>query len=560
MRLILSFLICVAGMIPILAEVKLPAIFGDHMVLQQEAKVPVWGTADPGEKITVIAGDHSGAAVADDKGKWRVDLAPFAAGDRPISLIVMGRNFIKFEDVMIGDVWLASGQSNMEFELHDSHNFKEIADHLEDQFIRVFHADHTYALEPASDLKGHWEVASRESVFHFAAVAYFFGHELRVNLNRPIGLIESNDGGTVAQSWTSISGLQKDPPFKNYVDAHNKVLAEFPALSDGYPEKQIAFQHADKEWREKYETDYWKGWAEWNKQAQANRVAGQPVPPEPKFDHPPPQQPPDPFGGHNAPGNLFNGMIAPLIPFAIKGVIWYQGEYNAGDAAEYRTLFPRMISDWREKWGQGDFPFLFVQLAGYGEREVVGGGGWPLLQEAQAMTLSAPNTGMATASDIGDRNAVHPLDKFDVGLRLALVARHLVYGENLVYTGPMFDKMTVEGSTARISFTQTGGGLIIGSAPYTSPDAYPIPTTKLVGFVIAGADQKFYEADAKIDGNTVVVSSPQVPNPTAVRYDFATITIANLYNKEGLPAFPFRTDKWDSVMSPATPPQMVPGK
>jgi hypothetical protein len=199
-------------------------------------------------------------------------------------------------------------------------------------------------------------------------------------------------------------------------------------------------------------------------------------------------------------------------------------------------------------------------MTSYGEREVTGGGGWPLLQEAQYMALSVPNTGMATAIDIGDRDGVHPLDKLDVGIRLALVARHLVYGENLVYSGPMFDKMTVEGSNARISFTQTGSGLIIGSAPWTPPDAYPIPTDKLVGFVIAGADQKFYVADAKIDGTTVVVSSPQVPNPTAVRYDFATITAANLYNKENLPAFPFRTDKWDNVNSPAVPPQMVPPK
>jgi sialate O-acetylesterase len=558
-----AYLLFASGLLfirPLQAEVKLPAIFGDHMVLQQEMKVPVWGTADPGEKVTVIVGDHTGTAIADDKGKWRIDLAPFAPSSTTYALVVMGKNMIRFEDVLIGDVWLASGQSNMEWTVHDSHNFKDISDHLDDQQLRVFQADHAYAFEPASDLKGHWAVASRDSLPGFSAIAYFFGHELRGKLNRPIGLVESSFGGTVAQSWTSISGLQKDPPFTNYLNAHDKALADFPALRDGYADKVIAFQKADREWRDKYETDYWKIWGAWQTQAQENRIAGKPVPPEPHFDHPPAQQPADPFGGPNAPGNLFNGMIAPLIPFAIKGVIWHQGEYNAGDAAEYRTLFPRLITDWRAKWGQGDFPFLFVQLAGYGEREVVGGGGWPLLQEAQFMTLSLPNTGMATSIDVGDRDGVHPTDKLDVGLRLALVARHLAYGENLVYTGPMFDKMTVEGSTARISFTQTGSGLIIGAAPWTAADAYPIPTTKLVGFVIAGSDKKFYVADAKIDGNTVVVSSPQVPSPTAVRYDFATITAANLYNKENLPAFPFRTDKWDDVNSPAIPPQMVPPK
>jgi sialate O-acetylesterase len=558
-----AYLLFVSGLLfirPLHAEVKLPAIFGDHMVLQQEMKVPVWGTADPGEKVTVIVGGHTGTAIADDKGKWRIDLAPFTPDPGVLSLVVMGKNMIRFEDVLIGDVWLASGQSNMEFNVHDSHNFKDISDHLDDQQLRVFQADHAYAFEPVSDLKGHWAVASHDSLLGFSAIAYFFGHELRGKLNRPIGLVESSFGGTVAQSWTSISGLQKDPPFTNYIDAHNKASADFPALSDSYADKVIAFQKADREWRDKYETGYWKIWGAWQTQAQENRIAGKPVPPEPHFDHPPAQQPADPFGGPNAPGNLFNGMIAPLIPFAIKGVIWHQGEYNAGDAAEYRTLFPRLITDWREKWGQGDFPFLFVQLAGYGEREVVGGGGWPLLQEAQFMTLSVPNTGMATSIDVGDRDAIHPTDKLDVGLRLALVARHLVYGENVVYAGPMFDKMTVEGTHARISFTQTGSGLIIGAAPWTAPDAYPIPTTKLVGFVIAGADKKFYEADAKIEGNTVIVSSPQVPSPTAVRYDFATITAANLYNKENLPAFPFRTDKWDDVNSPAIPPQMVPPK
>jgi sialate O-acetylesterase len=545
------------------AEVKLPAIFGDHMVLQQEQKVPVWGTADPGEKVTVIVGDHTGSATADDKGKWRIDLAPFPPNAATLKMIVMGKNMITFEDLLIGDVWLASGQSNMEFNIHDSHNFADVTGHLDDQQLRVFQADHAYAVEPTSDIKGHWAIASQDSIVGFSAVAYFFGHELRGHLNRPIGLVDSCFGGTVAQAWTSLSGLQKDPPFTNYVEAHNKMAADLAANIDSFADQQIAFQKADREWRDAYETDYWKGWAAWNLQAQENRIAGKPVPPEPHFDHPPPRQPADPFGGPNTPANLFNGMIAPLISFAIKGAIWYQGEYNAGDAAsaaEYRTLFPRLITDWREKWGQGDFPFLFVQLAGLGDRGLVGGGGWPLLQEAQFMTLSLPNTGMATAIDIGDPNGVHSPDKLDVGVRLSLLARHRVYGENLVDTGPIFDKMTVEGNAARISFTGTGGGLVIGRAPWTAPDAYPIPTDKLVGFVIAGADQKFAVADAKIDGNTVVVSSPQVPNPVAVRYDFANLTIANLYNKDGLPAFPFRTDKWDNVNSPTVAPQMVPPK
>ncbi len=472
----------------------------------------------------------------------------------------MSKNQIRLEDVLVGDVWLASGQSNMEYCLRGVHNIKEISDHLEDQQLRVFMADHAYALEPASDVRGHWEVASRESLSGFSAIAYFFGHDLRQTLNRPIGLVESSFGGTIAQSWTSISGLEKDPPFAAEVAAHAAAMEKFQSLSAGYGETRVNYQKVIDAWDATDGQALYRAWDAWRRQAQINRIAGKPVPRDPEPGHLRPPEPADPLGGRNLPGSLFNGMIAPLIPFAIKGVIWHQGEFNADRAVEYRTLFPRLISDWRNKWGQGDFPFLFVQLAALGDREVIGGGDWPLLQEAQFMASRVPNTGIATSIDIGDRNDIHPADKLDVGLRLARIARHRVYGQNIVDSGPIFEKMTIEGHAARISFTQTGGGLAIGRAPWTAPDAYPIPATHLVGFVIAGADQKFAIADATIDGDTVVVSSAQVPEPVAVRYDFANITIANLYNKEGLPAFPFRTDSWDNVNSPAVGPQMVPEK
>lgn len=507
-----------------------------------------------------MAGDHSGVATAGADGKWRVDLAPFAPGTPPFALVAMSKNQARFEDVLVGDVWLASGQSNMEYCLRGVHNIKEISDHLEDQQLRVFMADHAYALEPASDVRGHWEVASRESLSGFSAIAYFFGHDLRQSLNRPIGLVESSFGGTVAESWTSISGLEKDPPFTSEVAAHAAAMEKFQSLSAGYGEKRVNYQKVIDEWDATDGQALYRAWAEWRRQAQINRIAGKPVPRDPEPGRPRPPEPADPLGGRNLPGSLFNGMIAPLIPFAIKGVIWHQGEFNADRAAEYRTLFPRLISDWREKWGQGDFPFLFVQLAALGDRDVIGGGDWPLLQEAQFIASRVPNTGIATSIDIGDRNDIHPADKLDVGLRLARIARHRVYGQNIVDSGPVFAKMTVEGHTARITFTETGGGLVIGSAPWTAPDAYPIPATQLVGFVIAGADQKFAIAEARIEGNVVVVSSAQVPNPVAVRYDFANITTANLYNKEGLPAFPFRTDTWDKVNSPAVPPKMIPEK
>ncbi len=340
-------------------------------------------------------------------------------GTPPFALVAMSKNQVRFEDVLVGDVWLASGQSNMEYCLRGVHNIKEISDHLEDQQLRIFMADHAYALEPASDVRGHWEVASRESLSGFSAIAYFFGHDLRQSLNRPIGLVESSFGGTIARSWTSISGLEKDPPFAAEVAAHAAAMAKFQSLSAGYGEKRVNYQKVIDDWDATDGEALNRAWAEWRRQAQINRIAGKPVPRDPEPGHPRPPEPADPLGGRNLPGSLFNGMIAPLIPFAMKGVIWHQGEFNADRAVEYRTLFPRLISDWREKWGQGDFPFLFVQLAALGDREVIGGGDWPLLQEAQFIASRVPNTGIATSIDIGDRNDIHPADKLDVGLRLA---------------------------------------------------------------------------------------------------------------------------------------------
>jgi sialate O-acetylesterase len=239
------------------------------------------------------------------------------------------------------------------------------------------------------------------------------------------------------------------------------------------------------------------------------------------------------------PSSLFNGMIAPMIPYGIKGVIWYQGEANAGFGPGYRTLFGALITDWRQKWGEGDFPFLYVQLASYRLANF-----WSYLRESQLKTLELPKTGMAVAIDIGDPANIHPADKQDVGERLALAARHVAYGQDIVYSGPIYDSMKVEGGTIRLSFTQVGGGLVIAAPPWVASDATPVSTDKLVGFEIAGADKKWCEADAKIDGNTLVVSSPQVPQPAAVRYNWANAVQCNFYNREGLPASPFRTDTW----------------
>jgi sialate O-acetylesterase len=554
MRTTSLFLLALIGILPLEADVKLPSLFGDHMVLQQESKVPIWGTADAGESVTVTAGDHTATATADGTGKWRVDLSPFASGTPALTVTVAGHNTLQFHDVLIGDVWVASGQSNMEVPLSWVYNRDEVIPQANDPQLRFFYVAHKTSFDPQADPDGKWVLCTPDTAKSFSAVAYFFGRELRARLNHPVGILGAYVGGTPAQAWISLSGLEKDPPFIDYVNRAKSVEADEPNV----PARIAAFKKDLDQWNSQNKAAYDAALAAWNTEVQTAKSAGQPLPPKPAPPAPIPQPPADPGSDRHTPTVLFNGLIAPVIPYAIKGVIWYQGEdnaYNPPIAIEYRTLFPRLITDWREKWGQGDFPFLFVQLAGF-EGNGLGACGmsWPLLREAQAKTLSLPNTGMATAIDIGAGMNIHPIDKMDVGLRLALDAMHVAYGEDIVYTGPTYDKMAVEGAAIRVSYTQTGGGLIIGSAPWTAPTLQPIPATSLLGFTISGADKKFYPADARIDGTTVVLSSPQVPAPMAARYFWDNLTQANLYNKEGLPAFPFRTDEWDNVPSPATPP------
>jgi sialate O-acetylesterase len=560
MKTFALFLLFLPAATALHAAVHVPAIFGDHMVLQQDVKVPVWGTALPGEKVTVTVGDHTATATTGLDCKWRVDLAPFPTASAPMTMTVAGSNTLTFQDVLIGEVWVASGKSNMEVPINWMPDAAQITAQAADPQLRLFYVEHgpfqAESLEPRDNLSGHWEVSSAGVVNNFSAVAYFFGRDLRTQLKRPVGLIGSYVGGTPASSWISQSGLAKAPAFDHYLDA----LADVKAASLHYPDDLNGAINNMNKWSDDAVASYAAALSHW-KSDMINSAAGNNPQSGPPPAQPPgtaPQLPPDLAGDRHTPTLLYNGMIAPLIPYAIKGVIWYQGEDNGvvrANAIEYRTLFPRLITDWREKWGQGDFPFLFVQLAGFTRDDIGGPGGvnYALLREAQAMALSLPKTGMATAVDIGAGTDIHPKDKLDVGHRLALDARHVAYGEDLIYTGPVYDKMTVEGKTIRVTFTQTGGGLIIGSAPWTAPGLQPIPATSLVGFTIAGADKKFVAADAKIDGNTVVLSSPQIAAPVAARYDWANLTQANLYNKEGLPAFPFRSDDWDDVPSPANP-------
>jgi sialate O-acetylesterase len=561
--LLLVVFACLLTSLGARATVRMPALFGDHMVLQQETKLPVWGTADVGEKVTVTLGDHTSTAITDNHGKWRVDLKPFPATSKALTLTVAGSNTLTFQDVLVGDVWVASGQSNMEVPVNWMADAAQVCAAATETQLRVFRVEYNWyragSFVPKDDVVGHWTVCTPDVTNNFSAVAYFFGRELRAHLQRPVGIIGSYVGGTPAQAWISESGLAKAPPFANEIN----TLTAAKWSMDDYDQRLADAETAMDHWGDQVtgpDAAKLSDWKSASRLAARGNVSPAPAPPVSQPANPPPL-PPDAEGDRHTPTVLFNGMIAPLIPYAMHGVIWYQGEDNCvvlAGAHEYGTLFPRLISDWREKWGQGDFPFLFVQLASFTRDDIHGPGGieWAIGRESQAKALALPKTGMVTAVDIGAGADVHPRDKVDVGKRLALVARHVAYGEDLVYTGPTFDKATVEGKTIRVSFTHTGSGLIIGKAPWTAPNIEPTPDTSLVGFTISGADKKFVAADAKIDGNTVVLSSPQVAAPVAARYYWDNLTQANLYNKEGLPAFPFRSDAWDDVPSPANPPVM----
>jgi sialate O-acetylesterase len=551
------------------ADVKMPAIFGDHMVLEEGIKLPVWGTADAGEAVTVKLGDKTGKATADAAGKWRVDLAPVATSSKALTLTVTGaKNTVKFEDVLVGDVWVCSGQSNMEFDLAGNlapyrgfggaSNAAEAVPAANDPQLRLFVVTKKVALDPQSDCIGHWRVCTPDSAAVFSAVGYFFGQELRKSLKKPIGLIGSYWGGMPAQAFTSLSGLQKDPPFANYVAAYDQLKAAYPKAQETYPADLAAYQEAKKQWDATDGVAFSAVMTKWHEDLEKAQASSQPFPPKPTPPANMPKEPAPPEGKPSSPTVLYNGMIAPIIPYGIKGAIWYQGEANSGNAPEYATLFPRMITDWREKWREGEFPFLFVQLASYQAPQTKPSeGGWAWIREAQLKTLSLPKTGMAVAIDIGSANDIHPQDKLDVGLRLAAAAKHVAYGQKLIYSGPIYQSMKVEGNKIRLSFTNEGSGLKMGVPPWITAGETIVPPTELTSFAIAGADKNFVWAKAVIDGKDVVVSADEVAAPVAVRYGWANNPKADLYNIEGFPASPFRTDDW--VDAPTAPkPGAVP--
>jgi sialate O-acetylesterase len=512
--------------------VKPNALFSDNAVLQQGRPVPVWGTAAPDEQVTVEFAGQKKTVAADAQGRWKVTLDPMpASAETRVLLISSQVSSFKFQatNVLVGEVWMCAGQSNMNngFDSADTAaKEKPLANYPQ---LREFHVTTKSAIRPVADLGydekrgGYWRVCSPTTVGYFGAISYFFGRDVHKATRVPVGLIRAAIGGTAAQCWTSLEGLQKEPTLSGYVDQYQKEVSGYDEAAAKYPQAMAEFQAQYKAWQNavgKAYLDEVKTVDEANKKGQAE---GKPVIARPAPPVPPPKQPRQPGGGAGTPALLFNGMIAPVIPYAIKGAIWYQGEANSSKGLEYRTLFPRLIADWREKWGVGDFPFLFVQICPFK-------GMTPEIREAQFLTsLNTTNTAMAVTVDVGMANDIHPPFKEPIGARLALGARALAYREKIEYSGPAYDAFKIEKNKMILSFKHVGGGLMAKDGP-------------LKGFTLAGADKKFFDAKAEIVGDTVVVTSDQVVAPVAARYGWANVPDVNLWNKAGLPASPFRTD------------------
>ncbi len=639
------------------SDIHLSSLFSDHMVLQQEMFVPVWGIAEPNGVVTVELKDQKIRALSNDKGEWKMLLGPLKAGG-PYDLKISGKDTHVIRDVLVGEVWLASGQSNMEMPLAGwgkVYNYeKEIAE-AEYPNIRLFQVQHKMSLKPEKEVPSDgWRVCSPESIPEFSSTAYFFGRTLHEKLNVPIGLIHSSWGGTIIETWMSPESVQTVPGFRQSLVKLNNITEELQ-IEYGLLSGDDLFELIMKKWLEEIPkmdrglNDPAGHWAsleidtsEWKTMMLPNIWENEGLPDldgivwfRKEVDIPSywigkemtvhisavddidhtyfngvligstegwdtPRSYPVPndlvkagpnvitvrvqdnLGGGgiwgdpsllklsvngqrgisltgsweyrvgldwielstpalnpynpNFPTLLSNAMIDPLIPYAIRGVIWYQGESNTGRAYEYRELFPRLIRDWRKRWNLGDFPFLFVQLANFmSVKQEPAEDSWAELREAQLLTLSEPNTGMAVAIDIGDAADIHPKNKQEVGRRLALIALKVAYEQNIVASGPIYASMSVEGATMRLQFMNSGDGLVIKNGE------------NLKGFAIAGEDRVFRWAEAAIDGDTVVLWHPQIKKPVAARYAWGSNPVCNLYNSAGLPASPFRTDNWPGI-------------
>lgn len=482
-----------------LGNVQLPAIFSDNMVLQLGMLVPVWGWGDPGEKVTVDLGGHTGETVTGPDGKWKLRIGPLDAGG-PFEMVVHAGNTIRIRNVLVGEVWVCAGQSNMAMEVENCFNANEEIRSADYPQIRHFQVKRVKSRTPLVDVStasgtswlNTWEVCSPSTVGHFTGAGYFFSRALHQSQKVPVGMIHTSWGGTTAEAWTPIETLKSDSFLM-------QILQNWPGYNN------------DEEWlKEEY-----AGFLKEVETAKEKHL------PEPIY--------------FNEPSVLYNGILAPVIPFGIRGVAWYQGESNAYRAFQYRTLLPALITSWRQHWQQGDFPFLIVQLANYQFEPQV----FPELREAQQMALDLPATAMTVSIDIGNPTDIHPQNKQEVGRRLFLAAGEMIYG-NGPGSGPRYHSMVISDGKCRLRFTDTGEGLTIPGPSQTAD------------FSVAGTDRVFHPALIKIEGNEVILWSSEVPAPVAVRYAWANHPHdALLYNqvngKAFLPASPFRTDDWPGL-------------
>lgn len=655
-----------------LGAVSLPSIFSDHAVLQKSAKVPVWGQADPGENVKVSLDGATAEATADANGKWKTVLDLHDKGPGPYELVVQGTNQITLTDILVGEVWVCSGQSNMDFGLGGVLNAGEEIANSANPMLRQFAVGKNISATPLQGNSGQWAAASPATSASFSAVGYYFGKYLQKELKTPVGIVFAAWGGTPAQTWMSEEALDQDPTLKKQKEESKAITAAYPkqlkdyilsfydwvqkyqrqdrlaasaqsfaspkASIEGWKPVQLpglvsagGLPDAGAIWLRKdidipaeyagngvqinlgkihdFDTVYWDGAqigktsAKTNIASQylANRVYSIPgsmvhagkttvairvyspaggagitdgsisIGPtsyngewmaKAEYDLPPlsaeakasyPKQPSQPFDAEKTATYLFNGMINPVIPYAIQGAIWYQGETNVGDAPLYHRAMTLLITDWRKKWGQGDFSFYLCQLANFmGPPTVPGDSAWAELREAQATLQNIPNTGSAVLIDIGEEGNIHPRNKKDAGERLALNALAKTYGRAIPYSGPVYSSMKVEGNKVRLTFTNIDGGLVAkplsdtyqpdSASPATKPLVRNSPDSELEGFSIRDANGKWSWAEAKIDKDTVLVWARGVSRPVEVRYAWADNPICNLYNKAGLPAVPFRTD------------------
>jgi sialate O-acetylesterase len=506
---------------PASAAVRLPAIIGDHMVLQQKQANPIWGWDDPGTRVTVTFGNQSVTGVAGADGRWSVRLEAEAANASPRSLLVSGTTQREVKDVLVGEVWMCSGQSNMGFQVGGDFkgDIEAAASNLPN--LRLIRVPNKGTQELQDDFKGEWRASNADTAKPFSAVGFFFGRYLHQILGVPVGLIDNSWGGSAAEAWVRRETIEKDNRFSD--------------LMKSWRERE-GFLGSD-EAQKKYEKEL-ADWKEYAEKAKSSLKPGQVLRRQPQ----PPQQT---LSGNQRPGNIFAGVVNPTLGYGMKGVVWYQGESNAGRAWEYRSLFPMMIQEWRKEWKQGDFPFYWVQLADFKDEKAAGESDWAELREAQTLTMRLPNTGQAVITDIGEGRDIHPRNKYDVAGRLVRWALVKDYGMNFSYRSPELKECVFEGGKARVTLELYGSKL------------RPFDVLEARGFVVCGEDRVWHVAKGEIMDlakGVIEVSSSEVGKPIAVRYAWADNPVCNLFNEQGLPVTPFRSDDFEMITRSKTVP------